>query len=66
MRLNRARGPAAAGGRSLLGLETDATYTALRAAKPDGKSFAAKDLVLERDAFRFCFESGSFQLVLGR
>jgi hypothetical protein len=45
------------------GAEPDPTYTALRAAKPDGRAFAVRELVLQRDVFRFTFESGTFQFL---
>jgi hypothetical protein len=38
----------------------DPTYAALRGARPDGRTVAVKDLVLERDAYRFQFASGAF------
>ena len=41
----------------------DPTYAALRAAKPDGRTLAAKGLVLERDVFRFEFASGAFHFL---
>ncbi len=44
-------------------VETDATYRALRSAVPDGKTLAVRDLVLERDVFRFRIESGAFQFL---
>lgn len=43
--------------------ESDPTYAALRGAKPDGKAFAVRELVLQRDVFRFSFEIGTFQLL---
>lgn len=43
--------------------ETDPTYNALRAAKPDGKAVAIRGFVIERDVFRFRFESGTFQFL---
>jgi hypothetical protein len=43
------------------GADGDPTYLALRNAKPDGKAVAVQQLVLERDVFRFKFESGTFQ-----
>ncbi|MEP7133000.1 MAG: M1 family aminopeptidase, partial [Acidobacteriota bacterium] len=39
------------------------TYAVLREARPVGAGLAVSNLVLERDAFRFRFESGSFQMV---
>lgn len=41
----------------------DPVYAALRAAKPDGRTLAAKGLVLERDAFRFEFATGTFHFL---
>jgi hypothetical protein len=38
-------------------------YTALRSARPDGRALAVENLLLERDAFRFRFESGTFQFL---
>ncbi|HEX7251802.1 MAG TPA: hypothetical protein VF376_02890, partial [Thermoanaerobaculia bacterium] len=43
--------------------ETNATYTQLRAARPAGDPVAVTSLTLERDAFRFRFDSGSFQFL---
>jgi hypothetical protein len=43
--------------------ETPPAYAALRAARPSGKGLVVSNLVVERDAFRFRFESGSFQLL---
>ena len=43
--------------------QPDPTYAALRAARTDGRAFAVQNLVIERDAFRFRFESGTFQLL---
>jgi len=45
------------------GAETDSTYRALRAAKPDGKAVAVRELTLERDVFRFRFGTGTFQFL---
>ncbi len=42
---------------------SDATYAALRAARPQGPAIAVRGLALERDAFRFRFESGAFQFL---
>jgi Peptidase family M1 domain len=42
---------------------TDPTYAALRGAKPDGRKIPVQNLVLERDAFRFQFDSGAFHLL---
>jgi hypothetical protein len=39
---------------------TDPTYAALRGARPDGRTVPVSGLVLERDAFRFQFDSGAF------
>ncbi|HYU33163.1 MAG TPA: M1 family aminopeptidase [Thermoanaerobaculia bacterium] len=41
----------------------DPTYAALRAARPDGRRIQVHGLVLERDAFRFQFDSGAFYLL---
>jgi hypothetical protein len=38
----------------------DPVYAALRLARPQGDALAVKGLTLERDVFRFRFESGSF------
>src|SRR5436305_3182679 len=38
----------------------DPTYTALRAARPDGRMVPVKGMTLERDVFRFQFDSGAF------
>ena len=43
--------------------ETSPVYASLRAARPSGKGLSVTNLVLERDVFRFRFESGSFQLL---
>ena len=43
--------------------ETPPAYAALRSARPSGKGLAVTNLVLERDAFRFRFESGVFQFL---
>lgn len=51
------------GGSAGFGAEADPTYAALRGAKPDGKAFAVEQLVLQRDVFRFTFESGTFQFL---
>ncbi len=45
------------------GGQTDPTYRALRAARPDGKAVAVRDLTLERDVFRFRFGTGTFQFL---
>jgi Peptidase family M1 domain len=42
---------------------TDPTYAALRGARPDGRTIPVQNLVLERDAFRFQFDSGAFHLL---
>ncbi len=39
------------------------TYAALRAARPDGRQLAVRDLTLVRDVFRFEFVSGTFHLL---
>jgi hypothetical protein len=41
----------------------DPTYAALRAARPDGRTVAVKGLTLERDAFRFQFDAGTFHFL---
>jgi hypothetical protein len=41
----------------------DPTYAALRAARPDGRTVAVTNLQLERDAFRFQFDSGAFHFL---
>jgi hypothetical protein len=46
-----------------MGAAPDPIYQALRAAAPQGPGFAVHNLVLERDAFRFRFETGVFQFV---
>lgn len=43
--------------------EPSAVYTALRAARPQGPAVTVQDLLLERDAFRFRFDSGVFQFL---
>lgn len=42
---------------------TDATYAALRAAAPDGRTVPVSGLVLERDAFRFQLDSGTLHFL---
>ncbi|HEX2225100.1 MAG TPA: hypothetical protein VHN15_12935, partial [Thermoanaerobaculia bacterium] len=41
----------------------DPTYAALRGAKPDGRRIPVRNLVLERDAFRFQLDSGALHLL---
>ena len=41
----------------------DPAYAALRAARPDGRTVTVNGLTLERDAFRFQFESGTFHFL---
>jgi hypothetical protein len=41
----------------------DPVYAALRAARPAAEAVAVRDLVLERDAFRFRFLEGTFQFL---
>ncbi len=41
----------------------DPTYIALRQARPDGRTVPVSGLVLERDAFRFQFDSGAFHFL---
>ncbi len=41
----------------------DPTYAALRAARPDGRTMAVHGLTLERDAFRFQLDSGTFHFL---
>ena len=42
--------------------DVDPVYAALRAARPTGAAYAVTNWTLERDAFRFQFASGTFQL----
>jgi hypothetical protein len=42
---------------------SDPTYAALRAARPDGRTVPVSGLTLERDAFRFQFDSGAFHFL---
>jgi len=46
-----------------IGAVSEPVYQALRTSAPQGPGLAVHDLVLERDAFRFRFESGVFQFV---
>lgn len=41
----------------------DPTYAAVRGARPDGRRIPVRDLVLERDAFRFQFDSGEIHFL---
>lgn len=41
----------------------DPSYTALRNARPDGRTVPVSGLVLERDAYRFQFDSGAFHFL---
>lgn len=41
----------------------DPSYAALRNARPDGRTVPVSGLVLERDAFRFQFDSGAFHFL---
>jgi hypothetical protein len=41
----------------------DPTYAALRAARPDGRTVPVNGLVLERDVYRFQFDSGAFHFL---
>ena len=43
--------------------QESAEYRALRAARPDGRTIAVKDLTLERDAYRFDLRSGVVHLL---
>src|SRR5262249_5345236 len=43
--------------------ESDPTYSALRNAQPDARAVSVHDFSLERDVFRFRFESGTFQFL---
>src|SRR5262249_15044876 len=43
--------------------ETNATYAQLRAARPAGDPVGVQGLTIERDAFRFKFDSGGFQFL---
>ena len=45
---------------TLASAATDPTYAELRAARPDGRMVPVNKLVLERDVFRFQFDSGAF------
>lgn len=42
---------------------SDPTYEALRAARLDGRQVTVQNLVIERDAFRFQFDSGALHLL---
>lgn len=44
----------------LFAADVDPTYLSLRAARPSGPGLSVRGVVLERDAFRFTFESGTF------
>src|SRR5215472_17078660 len=44
-------------------VEANATYTELRAARPKGDVITVQGLALERDVFRFRFESGTFEFL---
>ncbi|HEX4961099.1 MAG TPA: M1 family aminopeptidase [Thermoanaerobaculia bacterium] len=48
---------------SALRAATDPSYTELRNARPDGRTVPVNGLVLERDVFRFQFESGAFHFL---
>ncbi len=41
----------------------DPAYTAIRNARPDGRSVPVNNLVLERDVYRFQFDSGAFHFL---
>src|SRR5215207_7181909 len=41
----------------------DPSYAALRGARPDGRTVPVSGLVLERDVFRFQFDSGAFHFL---
>ncbi len=41
----------------------DPSYTELRNARPDGRTVAVSGLVLERDVFKFQFDSGTFHFL---
>jgi hypothetical protein len=43
--------------------EPDPTYKALRGARPDGRRVPVQGLTLERDVFRFQFDSGAFHFL---
>ncbi|MES1244939.1 MAG: hypothetical protein ABUT39_25245, partial [Acidobacteriota bacterium] len=43
--------------------ETDPTYKELRNARPDGRRVPVQGYVLERDVFRFQFDSGAFHFL---
>jgi hypothetical protein len=44
-------------------VEANPVYTELRAARPKGDAVSVQGLTLERDAFRFRFESGTFEFL---
>jgi hypothetical protein len=48
---------------ALPGAVPDPTYAALRAARPDGRFSAVHNLALDRDAYHFEFESGTFHFL---
>ena len=47
----------------LVSAATDPTYAALRGARPDGRRIPVRELVLERDAFRFQLDSGAIHFL---
>src|SRR5262245_14371204 len=53
----------AAGAASPAPPSPDPIYAALRSARPSGEGLAVRGWTLERDAFRFRFEEGTFQLL---
>ena len=48
---------------STLSAATDPAYTELRNARPDGRTVPVSGLVLERDVFKFQFDSGAFHFL---
>ncbi|MGH9317910.1 MAG: M1 family aminopeptidase [Thermoanaerobaculia bacterium] len=48
---------------SAIAQESNPTYAAMRAARPQGRGLAVQNLVLDRDVFRFQFASGTFQFL---
>src|SRR5436305_14726353 len=48
---------------AVLPAATSPAYTELRNARPDGRTVPVSGMVLERDVFRFKFESGAFHFL---
>lgn len=48
---------------ALFAADADAIYSALRSARPEGSAVAVRAMTLERDVFRFRFDSGAFQFL---